>query len=368
MIFEEKKIVSAVVFSVVLILLIVSSFFVIKYHEEERGTRNKNLHKEKALISSPSELFLNDVRMGCSTTTLAKTHAYNFVSLYVNNGGNIYEIYDFVNEHEELAFLRVAESLYPEIFQQIKERDLPFTYSDQGLYAFLAYLEILDVNGYGGIAVDGTLSYYYSKFAYYMLMIIEDKKRGESLDYPAYSKEEIKKVSTKAVTFMRQADREANDILLNKDMAGKISSISDFIGLIQYATALRYYNNISTPFLSKVSPEEIFSFVSQYARRGGVPDMYFTGVLYDASTRVLAKKVDKVALEKVVMPLTELQAKSIATLPIVKEIIASKYHSNTYRFADLGVTSYKTTRQIALYVPAFKAWLENNGWYESDFK
>ena len=110
-------------------------------------------------------LFLEDIKNG-KNDKFTKSAAYFITHRFFDNGGNIYEIYDYINAHPELAFLKEAEKIYPNIFDQIHKRTLPSIYVDRSYYAYLAYVEILNKHGYSDIAALGTAANQYAKLAH----------------------------------------------------------------------------------------------------------------------------------------------------------------------------------------------------------
>src|ERR1035437_1594616 len=273
--------------------------------------------------ATPGGIFIADVTSG-SHTLEATAHAYTFISQYVTNGGNIYEVYDFIESHPELSFLKKAQTIYPTVFNNVQQRQLPYTYSDNGLYAYLAYLEILEQQGYGGITVTGELAYQYSKFAYYMELILADKRKGQSLNYPNYTKAEIDKVTAKATVFAQKADSEAVGILTNTTDYRDIASVPAFKGLVQYASAIRFLQTLDVTFSPNDSAKDIFTFATTYARKGGLSDMYLPVYLSNATSLLILSNPNKNDLRNALVPFFSITAES-AKVGFVKQILNSKY-------------------------------------------
>ena len=105
-------------------------------------------------------LFAEKVKKGVNDSD-TKSAVYWITHRYFDNGGDIYEIYDFVESHPEVVFLKEAEKVYPTIFADIKERKVG-NYTRDSLLALMAYYEVIDRYGYADIAVWGMAA---NKFA-----------------------------------------------------------------------------------------------------------------------------------------------------------------------------------------------------------
>jgi hypothetical protein len=351
--------VTAIIILVLLLALLLSGQIRIPWMNSPDGTVQK-------IDATPGDVFIADVTSG-NHTLQATAHAYTFVSQYVRNGGNIYEVYDFIESHPELSFLKKAQAVYPTVFDHVQQKQLPHTYSDNGLYAYLAYLEILEQQGYGGITVTGELAYQYSKFAYYMKMILADKHKGQSLTYPNYSQTEIADAISKATVFAQKADSEAVGILTNTTDYPDIASVPAFKGLVQYASAIRFLQALDVTFSPYDSSKDIFTFATTYARKGGLPDMYLPVYLSHATSLLVLPNPDQNELRNALVPFFSITAES-AKVGLVKQILNSKYTPSISRFSDLNMLSYATIRTLGTKVPEFKAWLLKNGWGEIDFQ
>ena len=149
-----------------------------------------------------SIFFVDDIRNGINDEYTKKS-AYLVFQRYIVSG-NIYELYDYVSSHTEFDFLEEAENLYPESFEKVRKRRLPFHHTDDGMYVYLAYLEILEKHGYGNEDILSSLAYRYAQMAYYKKMINKDKERGESLEYPDYTMDMMENDIRKSVFFCEQ--------------------------------------------------------------------------------------------------------------------------------------------------------------------
>ena len=115
-----------------------------KLSSAEQKERSK-AYFDSLLSNNPKELqnfFLNDIRNGVNDK-YTKSDIYFITHRFFDNGGNIYEIYDYVEANPELTFLKEAENIYPGIFKLIKERKLEPYATDSGYYAYLAYVEVI---------------------------------------------------------------------------------------------------------------------------------------------------------------------------------------------------------------------------------
>jgi hypothetical protein len=335
-----------------------------KFTSLRPGNRQMNVTER----FSSGELFVLDVRNSVNTLK-TKANGYDFISSYVNNGGNIYEVYDFIDSHSELSFLKEAESIYPEVFKQITRRRLPFTYSDRGMYAYLAYLETLERHGYGGITTLGPLSHQYIKMAYYMKMIIEDKSNGRSLNYPDYKQEDIKSNMEKAARFALLGEGEVRNILREEFLSGNVASVPALVGLVQYAVALRYFGIMDRDVIvsSDQTSRDIFSFAREYAKRGGFPEIYLPVHLSDAVSLLLLPEKKREEMKTALLPFLATE-KAHEKSGFIRKVLDARFDIPVSRFRDLDIYSNQNIKNLGLEVPEFRAWLLSNGWTESDFK
>lgn len=337
-------------------------FSISSTHNNNPQTQQKRQTQEVP-PETPGDIFLADVQKGAKDIR-AIGHAYDFVAQYINNGGNIYVISDFIEQHDKLAFLSEARHIYPNVFDLIKKRRLPFTYSDDGFLAYLAYLEILEQNGYDDITIQGELALQYAKNAYYMQMIQNDKTEGRSLNYPDYSEEQIGTMLAKAKIYAQKADNITARILA--DPITHITSRQSLHGLVQYATSLRFLEKQRTTFLLKHDPETVFAFAFNYAKMGRLPDSYLLIAYTDAASQLLTSNPDPEKMRESLQPLLE-TGKTVRSVPFVKKILASRYETSPYRMRDLLLTGPTIVKELARRVPDFRTWLMENGWTERDF-
>ncbi len=307
--------------------------------------------------------FLDDVKSGINDEYTRKS-AYLVFQRYVASG-NIYALYDYVNSHVELAFLREAEFLHPESFKKVEEKKLPFHHTDEGMYVFLSYLEVLERSGYGSESLLASLTYRYAQMAYYKRMINEDKERGESLDYPDYTMDAREYDIRKSVFFAEKLDDWVG-VMVDDGAQEKAVSRDSLKSMVQYATALRYLESLGVDFISAKKSDEIFSYVLTYSYKF-VPDMYPDTSLRNAATLLLAPSSDPFEIRNAVFPFLDYRVADIGLIPVVGQILRSRVEAEHVRYEDLSVYSKKTITDLAEKVPEFKEWLMLNGWGESDF-
>jgi hypothetical protein len=345
------------------ISILILSSLLIKENSAEQSEDNA-IHNTE---SKTGELFLTDIRSKTPITLKTSSRAYDFVHQYVTNGGNIYEIYDYIHSHLELGFLNEAESMYPDVFTQIEKRQLPHTYSDRGMYAYVAYLEVLYLHSYDDITIVGELAYEYSKFAYYQEMIGEDKRAGKSLNYPDYSSIETEALKERARRYIEIANTLAKDIMADSFLYSMIATPEAFESFVAYASALRFYETFDSNFSNDPTAKTVFEFATAYALKTHLSEVYLPVYLKNASTQILFKSPDITELQSTLSPFYSNQIK-INDLPFVKKMFAAKYTPSVSRFGDLNILSYKNLQKLGLLVPEFKTWLIENGWTENDFE
>ena len=311
------------------------------------------------------ESFLRDVGDGINDK-YTKSYAHLFVYQYFMNGGNVYEVSNYIENNKELFFLKEAVKIYPDYFKSLKEKRLPMTYSDEGMYISLAYFETLEKNGYGDIATLGILSGQYAKMAYYKKMIINDKKKGFNLDYPAYTEEQISHDISKAIFFANKTKELIRSVI----DSGEIQTYTNYDllkGVTEYASAMRYLNAIDADFQSTKSAQDIFSFATTFAYKK-VPSLYLFTTLSNASTLLIVKDNNiNQNLKNALYPLLSFDLKNVSPNSLISRVIQSRYEISSSRFADLGIYSKVNILLYAKKIPEFKKWLIINGWKEENF-
>lgn len=294
--------------------------------------------------------FLADVKSG-RNDKMVKAAGYFITHRYFDSKGNVYEIYDYSHSDPALSFLTKAEAEYPEIFSKIKAGTLDHHFTEEGNLAYLAYLEVLVSEGYGDIAALGTGANQYAKYGY-----ISEKTSGYKISKKA--KESIEK----SLFFAERASPLAREIVKDGQKIDLFYPDSLVIGLNQYAFALRYYKVMGIPFVSEVSPEEIFAFTTSYAPKNAPIFAIFTYYINTVSL-VVAGATDK-EVSAAVAPFLE-QANRVK-VPKAYSVVDRVLKART-EVEKEGVYSKENVVGVALKSVEFKAWLLANGWVESDF-
>lgn len=368
----SKKIIKFVIVGCVICLSLGVFLSVFFYNDQLSRTRTQKYEKasqENIFLGDPKMLqnfFLDDVKNGVNDK-YTKSSAFLIIDRYVTNGGNVYEIFDYIENNPELAFLKDAESIYPRIFSDVKMRNLQLVYSDRGAYVYLAYLEVLSRNNYESIAVMGTLIGQYSKLAYYKKMIVEEKIKGKAIGYPDYSKEEIENDTNKALFFI---DKYRDQIIRTLSATSSLEEIDKrniLSGLVQYASGLRYLEAQGLNPTTLKEAQEVFAFVSAYSHHH-LKGMYLFISLTNASTLLLLPLTTSNELRGAIYPFLTFDSKISKPNGIFAEIIGAKYQKHVSKFADLNVNSKVNIVNLGNRVPEFKSWLIYNGWDDNDFR
>jgi len=356
------------------LLYVLSHRYLSPTRRDNDGSYQKNDMKERANAEYLASSFQNNPSIienalikemrGGINDKYTKADIYFFVHRYFDNGGNIYEVSDYIEGHPEVSFLKEAEIIYPEIFESIRKRQLPFTYSDQGMYAFLAYLEIVEKYGYADVAAAGTAANQYAKMAFYKRMILQDQATGKSMNYPVFTPDEIARDMKKAVFFGNQADKLAASILGGRN--GNTQPVDIVFGLNQYASALRYFDALGAEFVSAKSSEEIYSYAVNYSYHS-VPEMYLSLSLTNATTLLLVDNT-VAELRNAIYPFFDFKPASEMPNELVNKILNSRFAVSRSRFSDLDISSRQNIVELGNRVPEFKSWLKTNGWRNSDFR
>lgn len=310
-----------------------------------------------------SIFFVDDIRNGINDEYTKKS-AYLVFQRYIVSG-NIYELYDYVSSHTEFDFLEEAENLYPESFEKVRKRRLPFHHTDDGMYVYLAYLEILEKHGYGNEDILSSLAYRYAQMAYYKKMINKDKERGESLEYPDYTMDMMENDIRKSVFFANKIDDWIR-IEVDDGMKEKAASRDSLENMVQYAATLRYLESLGVDFVSTKKSEEIFSSVSSYSYRF-IPDMYLEVSLMNAATLLLVPSSSAFEIRNAIFPFLDYRVRDTGLIPVVGKMLRSRVEAEHARYLDLSIYSKRTMISLSERVPEFREWLIMNGWHESDF-
>lgn len=319
---------------------------------------HKTIIMEGLLKNYPKDLqksFTESVKLG-ESDKYAKSAAYFVMHRYFDNKGDIYELYDYSNSDPVLSFLKDAEQIYPDIFLKIKNKQLPTTFSEEGMYAYLAYLEVLDKKGYGDIALQGTAANQYAKMAYIGKSMSKDKNiKNLSPDQ--------KRNLDKAMLFAKNASTEVASMVNSRTIPDSVYVADVVIGLNQYAYALRYFKYFELPFNSPKTSEEIFALTTEYTSKK-IPELSMFTHLINASSLVLIHG-NVAEITTALKPLTDYNP---VILPPVDHSVIDRVLKARLDVEKEGVYSKQNIVSIAVEIPKFKMWLLAFGWKESDFE
>ncbi len=341
---------------------------------EERVIDSAYMKKEndayRSLNMDPQALqilFEADVRSG-SKDEHVKSHAYFLLNRYFNTGGNIYEIYDYVNSRPSLAFMKQAENIYPPVFQSIRDRALPSTFSTEGMYAYLAYIEALDRAGYAGVVARSTAAHEYAQMAYAVT------KQPEQLSPGVNVTQNIQFKINKALFFAEAARDDVAGIVDGTVTSDEILRRDMVVGLSHYAVAMRYFQALGVEFTSPKTSAETFDFSMREAKRDFPSLEPFTSLL-NASSLLLdeastAEEV-KIALEPLLR--VDMANTDVSQINTLRRIVESRNEETRYlkgtttALQKLDVFGKANIRSLAIKVPEFRTWLMSAGWTVGDF-
>lgn len=222
-------------------------------------------------------IFLEGVKKGDKSADV-KAAAYFVQHRYFDNGGDIYEIYDYVKAHPELSFLNEAEKIEPEIFKAISDRTFaPKKGFESGMRANLAYIEVLAKYDYVDMAGLNTIANKSLEIAY--------NTRSGAI-YSKDKEADIKSLTEKAKYFLDKSTPEVAGVMSGKLTSKDIAIPDIVVGLNQYASALRLMKAMKIDYKSEVTAEQVFTFNTEYVRKYYAPLVFFTD-LSNAGSLVL---------------------------------------------------------------------------------
>lgn len=338
---------------------------------DDRVSSSEDAFNASHLRNSPTalqDLFLNDVRNGVNDK-VTKSAIYFITHRFFDNGGNIYEIYDFIEAHPELAFMKEAEAIYPNEFAQLKKKTIPKIGVDRAIYIYCAYIEILYKYGYTDVAATATVANQYAKTAYFTTEIAKEMPKKEG----AHRSRFAKRNTEKAVEFMRISRQQVADIMDGKLTEKDIMPRDILVGLNQYAAALRYLEALGYDVsIFPKSAKEIFEYTMEYSYRN-VPALHHFTSLLNASTLAIIDGADPRDVRTALYPVLDFDMKGrVLPTSILHEVIKSRTEPKLpparIGETNMGIYSKRNTLRLASIVPEFKTWLMSNGWVESDFQ
>lgn len=378
---DQKKI----IFGILLLILFFSLFFIWKIYLQKKNTNIPEVTKQQREINvadaymasmlgnnpKPIQQFvLNDAKNSINDK-YTKAAAYFLTHRYFDNGGNIYEITDFVQAHPELSFLKDAALIYPAVFLRIQNRTLPPVHSDSALYAYLAGLEVLDRNGLSDIATLGTLANQYAALAYFAKLISTEHPTG----IPTYIARDIQRDINKSVYFQKKADQQVTKILNHELTTDDIDRRSLLVGLNQYASSLRYLKALGVNVSSTKTPEEVLAFDELYSK-SFMPELAIFTTFLNASTLRLDPTANPNELKRLLTPIFTFDTNKLTPKKgsVIWKIISAKdekpiyFEGTTIEDKYYDLYSKYNVILLAKKVPEFKNWLISQGWKESSFK
>lgn len=335
-----------------------------------REITDNNRYFDSAFHNDPSQIkaaYVEALRQGLNDAQ-AKLDIYFITRRYIDNGGDIYELYEYVNSQPDLAFFKEAEEIYPKAFQLIRERKLPFVFTDYGLYAYLAYVEVLEKHGYANFAMLGTAANQYVKMAYYKTDLVREQAAGNLLlDYPKYPQSEIENDTWKALVYAEKAEVELSGILRNVEGEERAQPIDVVYGAEQYASALRYLEALNVDVSAFTPSRDVSTLALRYSH-GRVPELYLMASLSNAVTLLKSGIGNPNEMRNAIYPFLDIRDPLHKQSGITDKIIRARVEGMTTRWFSLLVPySRENIVQISSRVPEFKTWLISNGWKEDDF-
>lgn len=346
-------------------------FFKITYEKKEldKIRQRDNAYYESLLLNKPTNLqniFVEDINKGVNNMN-TKSAAYFITHRFFDNNGNIYEIYDYVESHPELSFMKEAEAIYPDIFEKVKKKELPAVYTYASFYAYLAYVEVLHKYGYADIAALATAANQYAGNMYFRVTIAKELTEKEKVEYLKNKERDIKK----ALWFFDLANGDAEKILEGKLTTSDVPARDILVGLNQYGSALRYLAALGVNATSTKTSGEVFAFAVDYASHF-VPELNIFTALINASTLAILDSSTKEEVKTALLPILNFDTKkqNQQNEKVISRIVEAKFEQKPEDVTRTRMDVYSKRNILLLTsrVPEFKSWLMSNGWAESDFK
>ena len=345
-----------------------------KILERDKAYYDSLLQKDKdyyesLLKNNPSGLqnsFVEDIKSGVNSGE-TKSAIYFITHRFFDNGGNIYEIYDYIESHPELSFLKEAEGIYPDVFEQIKEKKLPSIYTYSAFYAYLAYVEVLNKYGYADVATLATAANQYAGNLYFKTVLTKEmEENGE-----ASRLKDVSRDLKKSLDFLNMSGGDVEKILDGKLTSDDMPSRDILVGLNQYASALRYLEALGVKATSTKTSREVFDFAMDYSARFVLELNIFTS-LVNASTLAILDSSTSEEIKIALLPILNFDTKKPNSYKgsVIRKIIQSRFEQKPKEisYTRLDLYSKRNALLLASKVPDFKAWLMYNGWVEADFK
>ncbi len=297
-----------------------------------------------------------------------KSAIYWITHRYFDNGGDINEIYDFIQARPAIAFLNEAESIYPTLFAKIKDKSIG-KYNSDSLLALLAYYEVIDRYGYGDIALWGMAANQYATLALNAQQLHERREQaGYTYKEGEVQMSDFKEEMTRRAVYFMKRGREF--LAANTTETGSLSDLNKLtmipddllVGLNQYAAALENLKGVGWGFGTPYQSGEIYAFNHDLAQ-SKVPRLYFfTNYLYAASLVAGGNA----SSETVALPLSR-------ALEYTKTTDRAEWRKSVTRVIEAktanesGMYAYQIVKTLAALNSDFKNWLMSEGWTQADF-
>lgn len=356
-------------FSIGIALLILIGVLIWKSYEKTSLFREQKTQEayQEIVSGSPSaaqELFASDVSNGVNDV-LTKSNAYLVMERYAYEG-NIYEIYDYVDSHPSLAFLREAEERQPEIFRKIKDRSLPVP-SVEALYAFLSYVGVLEKYGYANVALRASAAHMYAKNAY--ILTLEPERFYANIN----AEQNIQGKTISSLTYLKLASPDIESILMGNMSPESFSSGDIVDGLSQYAAALGYLQYRNVDVFESRNMREIFNFCLRYVREKVPEEEVFISYMY-ASVLLLDSQSTEEEVRAALNPVLRSELSVLAKTDKNMSALLNAQNEKKSYFAgekkqrkQYGLFQKSNVSALAKKTPEFRAWLIRSGWQEADF-
>lgn len=289
---------------------------------------------------------------------------------YFDNGGDIYEIYNYIHAHpKELSFLITAETGNPTAFKTVQDGTAG-KYSYESLQALLAYYDVLDMYGYGSIELWGIAANKYSEL-YRLILDTTGHKNitiADNGDTPISREKLAAHMIERAQYF---AAKCASFISDNAGENGKIENLLNvqvrpedlLVGLNQYNSAVLNLKGMKAVRADLYTPEQIYEFSVNLAQTKVQRLYFFTNYLY--ATGLI--NAGDATVESVKKPL----GRALEYAKVNKEFSPKRSMGRVLLSKTSGessVFSYSYTKKLAALNSDFRAWLLANGWTEADLK
>ena len=367
---QRKNLFLPIVAGVVLVVIVYSTLETLVFTRSTEQVRKETTNEVIRLSTTGADqqalqnFAIAELQDG-KNDDLVKSAIFWITHRFFDNGGNIYEIYDFINSHPEVAFLKDAEKIYPDAFQEIRDKKVT-AYDVQSTLALLAYYESAQKHGYANISMLGLAANKYAELAHLFYQkakltkdaATKDKQQRTAFNLLGRSRNFsilINDFITKNATTTRTLADLKNIGLRDEDL---------LVGLNQYASAQYFYRGLKQQTVSLYPPETIFAFNVQFAREK-VPRLYFFTNYLWAVGNVVAGTANVMTLAR---PLSNVIEYGKANKGSERAAGSLSRVLNANKDKEGSVFSHENAKVLAKGYPPFKVWLKENGWTDKDFK